>query len=177
LMYFNSGRRGSCASATSSTLLILSFVCPAKADYHSGRRFQSATPSFPLSPTFVLKIQTNFRLNFADGSATRLFRCLWSRTVSFYILHIFLIHTLALIVAAASGANWRLWITPDVVFMSHLTGWGYSLWTSIPYASPSYSRRIRHVHGFSHLKDCRRDWWFAYLGCSHSSPSKGRHSR
>jgi hypothetical protein len=129
LMYFNSGRRGSCASATSSTLLILSFVCPAKADYHSGRRFQSATPSFPLSPTFVLKIQTNFRLNFADGSATRLFRCLWSRTVSFYILHIFLIHTLALIVAAASGANWRLWITPDVVFMSHLTGWGYSLWT------------------------------------------------
>ena len=81
----------------------------------------------------------------------------------FYILHIFLIHTLALIVAAASGANWRYWITPDVVFMSHLTGWGYSLSTVYTVCIAVVFVLYPACAWFSHLKDRRRDWWLAYL--------------
>ena len=81
----------------------------------------------------------------------------------FYILHIFLIHTLALIVAAATGANWRLWITPDVVFTSHLTGWGYSLWTVYIVCIAVVLVLYPECAWFSHLKDRRRDWWLSYL--------------
>jgi predicted acyltransferase len=81
----------------------------------------------------------------------------------FYILHIFLIHTLALIVAAASGANWRSWITPDVVFMSHLNGWGYSLPTVYIVCIAVVFVLYPACAWFSHLKDRRRDWWLAYL--------------
>lgn len=81
----------------------------------------------------------------------------------FYIIHIFLIHALALIVAFAIHADWRYWITPDVVFTSHLANWGYPLpvvyavWIAVVlvlYPSCAW---------FSRLKDRRRDWWLSYL--------------
>jgi uncharacterized membrane protein len=81
----------------------------------------------------------------------------------FYVLHIFVIHGLALIVAIATNPNWRFWITPDVVFLTHFNGWGYSLpvvyliWISVLLALyPLCS-------WFSRLKDQRRSWWLAYL--------------
>ena len=81
----------------------------------------------------------------------------------FYILHIFIIHALALGVAIASGANWHFWITPAVVFLTHLDNWGYSLpvvytvWIAVVLALyPACA-------WFSRLKDQRRDWWLSYL--------------
>lgn len=81
----------------------------------------------------------------------------------FYILHIFLIHAAALVVAYATGANWRYWITPDVVFTSHLDGWGFGLpvvyliWIAVVLALyPACA-------WFSRVKDRNRSWWLAYL--------------
>jgi uncharacterized membrane protein len=81
----------------------------------------------------------------------------------FYILHIFLIHAFALAVAAAIRPDWRFWISPDVVFISHLDNWGYSLpvvyaiWIAVVLALyPACA-------WFSRVKDRRRDWWLSYL--------------
>jgi uncharacterized membrane protein len=81
----------------------------------------------------------------------------------FYIVHIFVIHALALGVAIATNPNWRFWITPDAVFTRHFNGWGYSLpavyliWIFVVLALyPSCA-------WFSGLKDLRRRWWLAYL--------------
>jgi uncharacterized membrane protein len=81
----------------------------------------------------------------------------------FYILHIFIIHALALGVAVAIGANWHFWITPAVVFLTHLDNWGYALpvvyavWIAVVLALyPACA-------WFSRLKDRRRDWWLSYL--------------
>jgi uncharacterized membrane protein len=81
----------------------------------------------------------------------------------FYILHIFLIHALALTVAAATLPTWRFWITPDVVFTSHFTGWGYSL--PIVYLVCISVVLVLYLAcaWFSRLKDRRRDWWLSYL--------------
>jgi uncharacterized membrane protein len=81
----------------------------------------------------------------------------------FYILHIFLIHALALIVAAATVPTWRFWITPDVVFTSHLAGWGYSLPIVYLVCISVVLVLYPACAWFSRLKDRRRDWWVAYL--------------
>jgi uncharacterized membrane protein len=81
----------------------------------------------------------------------------------FYILHIFLIHALALAVAAAIRPDWRFWISPDVVFMSHLDHWGYSL----PVVYAIWIAVVLVLYPacawFSRVKDRRRDWWLSYL--------------
>lgn len=81
----------------------------------------------------------------------------------FYILHIFLIHTVALVVAAVTITNWRFWITPDVVFTSHLTGWGYSLPVVYVVCIGVVLALYPACRWFSQLKDRRRDWWLSYL--------------
>jgi uncharacterized membrane protein len=81
----------------------------------------------------------------------------------FYILHIYLIHTLALILAVATRPDWRYWITPDVVFAGHLANWGFSLpgvyavWISVILILYLPTR------WFMQLKARRRDWWLSYL--------------
>lgn len=81
----------------------------------------------------------------------------------FYILHIFLIHALALTVAAAIHTNWHYWITPDNVFMNHLANWGYSL----PVVYAIWISVVLVLYPlcawFSSLKDSRCDWWLSYL--------------
>jgi uncharacterized membrane protein len=81
----------------------------------------------------------------------------------FYILHIFLIHALALVVAAATIPMWRFWITPDVVFTSHLTGWGYSLPIVYLVCISVVLVLYPACAWFSRLKDRRSDWWLSYL--------------
>jgi uncharacterized membrane protein len=81
----------------------------------------------------------------------------------FYIVHIFLIHTLALIVAAATTPTWRFWITPDVVFTSHLAGWGYPLPVVYLVCIAVVLILYPVCAWFSRLKDRRRDWWLSYL--------------
>lgn len=81
----------------------------------------------------------------------------------FYMLHIFVIHAAALAIAYATGANWRYWITPDVVFTSHLDGWGFGLpvvyliWVAVVLGL--YPACV----WFSGVKDRNRSWWLAYL--------------
>ncbi|MDQ2835262.1 MAG: heparan-alpha-glucosaminide N-acetyltransferase domain-containing protein [Acidobacteriota bacterium] len=81
----------------------------------------------------------------------------------FYILHIFLIHALALGLAVATRPDWRYWITPDAVFTSHLEGWGYGL----PVVYAVWLGVVLVLYPwcawFSRLKDRRRDWWLSYL--------------
>jgi uncharacterized membrane protein len=67
----------------------------------------------------------------------------------FYILHIFLIHALALTLAAATLPTWRFWITPDVVFTSHFTGWVTRCRSSTSCASQSFWSYTRHAHGLA----------------------------
>jgi uncharacterized membrane protein len=81
----------------------------------------------------------------------------------FYIVHIFLIHTLALVIAAATIPTWRFWITPDVVFTSHLAGWGYPLLIVYLVCIAVVLVLYPACVWFSRLKDFRRDWWLAYL--------------
>ena len=81
----------------------------------------------------------------------------------FYVLHIFLIHAPALIVAAATISTWRFWITPDVVFTSHFTGWGYSLPIVYLVCISVVLVLYPACAWFSRLKDRRRDWWLSYL--------------
>ena len=81
----------------------------------------------------------------------------------FYVVHIFVIHALALTVAAATKSNWRYWTTPDVVFTSHLSGWGYSLPTVYFVCIAVVLVLYPACAWFSRLKDRRRDWWLTYL--------------
>ena len=81
----------------------------------------------------------------------------------FYIVHIFLIHTLALVIVAATMPTWRFWITPDVVFTSHLAGWGYPLLIVYLVCIAVVLVLYPACVWFSRLKDFRRDWWLAYL--------------
>jgi uncharacterized membrane protein len=81
----------------------------------------------------------------------------------FYILHIFLIHALALIVAAATIPTWRFWITPDVVFTRHLAGWGYSLPVVYLVCIAVVLVLYPACAWFNRLKDRRREWWLSYL--------------
>jgi uncharacterized membrane protein len=81
----------------------------------------------------------------------------------FYIAHIFLIHALALGVAMLTNPGWRFWITPDVVFVSHFAGWGFSL----PIVYSIWLLVVLTLYPlcawFSALKDRSRTWWLAYL--------------
>jgi uncharacterized membrane protein len=94
----------------------------------------------------------------------RAFRNVYGRVpFFFYIVHIFVIHTLALIVAMATNPGWRFWITPIVVFTSHFNGWGYPL----PVVYFVWILVVMSLYPlcawFSRLKDRRRSWWLAYL--------------
>jgi uncharacterized membrane protein len=81
----------------------------------------------------------------------------------FYILHIYLIHGLALLTAFAVGANWHYWLTPDVVFFDSLPGWGYGL--PVIYAVWIFVVLVLYLPSrwFRGVKDTRRDWWLSYL--------------
>jgi uncharacterized membrane protein len=81
----------------------------------------------------------------------------------YYVVHIYLLHALALGGAALLGLNWRFWIQPGSVFFGHLSGWGmslagvYAVWLSVVVAMYLPCR------WFSGVKARRRDWWLSYL--------------
>ncbi len=81
----------------------------------------------------------------------------------YYVLHIFLLHTLALAGAALLGLNWRFWMQPGSVFFGHLSGWGvplpgvYAVWLSVVLGLYLPCR------WFGGVRERRRDWWLSYL--------------
>ena len=81
----------------------------------------------------------------------------------FYILHIYLLHTAALLWAAEQHENWRFWLTPYAVFIRHLAGWGYSL--PVVYLVWFCTIAILYLpcRWFSQYKADHRTWWLSYL--------------
>ena len=81
----------------------------------------------------------------------------------YYILHIYLIHGTALLLAMATHRDWRFFIGLPVFRTTELPGWGfelpalYALWLAFVLAL--YPICL----WFSRLKARRRDWWLSYL--------------
>ena len=81
----------------------------------------------------------------------------------YYVLHIYMIHAIALVWTAHLHMDWRFWTVPGAVFIDHLDGWGYSLegvylvWAIVVLAL--YFPCL----WFSRVKSRRRDWWLSYL--------------
>lgn len=81
----------------------------------------------------------------------------------YYVVHIYLLHALALVGTAMVGLNWRFWTEPLSVFFDHLPGWGvslpgvYAVWLSVVLAMYLPCR------WFGRVKARRRDWWLSYL--------------
>ena len=82
----------------------------------------------------------------------------------FYVLHIYLIHTAALIGTFAVGLDWRFWIGP---FGSWGDGgpanWGYGLPVVYAVWMAVVVTLYFPCQWFSQLKAKRRDWWLSYL--------------
>ena len=81
----------------------------------------------------------------------------------YYALHIYLLHSAALLLTAERGLNWRFWLIPGAVFMRHLDGWGYSL----PGVYLAWALVVLVLYfpcvWFGQIKARRRDWWLSYL--------------
>ena len=81
----------------------------------------------------------------------------------YYVLHIYLLHTGALLWTAARGMNWRFWLKPGAVFLDHLDGWGYSLPTVYLVWALVVLLLYWSCRWFAGVKARRRDWWLSYL--------------
>jgi uncharacterized membrane protein len=81
----------------------------------------------------------------------------------YYVLHIYILHGLALALTAERGMNWRFWLIPGAFFLRHLDGWGYSL----PGVYLIWSLTVLALYfpcrWFANVKARRRDWWLSYL--------------
>jgi uncharacterized membrane protein len=82
----------------------------------------------------------------------------------YYILHLWLLHAATLLIALATGRDWRLWLQPRVIFLAGPPpGWGFSLpfvyatWAAVVLALYLPCRR------FSSYKSQHRHWWLSYL--------------
>jgi uncharacterized membrane protein len=81
----------------------------------------------------------------------------------FYVLHLYLLHSAALLLSVHEHLNWRYFIKPRTPHGGDLVGWGLSLplvycvWLGVILALylPSW--------WFGRLKARRRDWWLSYL--------------
>jgi uncharacterized membrane protein len=82
----------------------------------------------------------------------------------FYVLHIYLIHTAALVWTAINHGDWRFWTTDDFIW-KHLgpANWGYPLPTVYAIWLTVVLALYFPCAWFSRLKACRKDWWLSYL--------------
>jgi uncharacterized membrane protein len=153
-------------------------------DYGDHRQFQYlATPSrtvmsfldvekYPPSLHYVLATFGVVLLIYAlfDAAATRGwlprlrgFLEVYGRVPFFYyVLHLYLIHSAALLLSFHEHLDWRYFIRPHTPF-SYMVGWGlslplvYSVWLGVILALYLPCR------WFGRLKAGRRDWWLSYL--------------
>ncbi len=106
-------------------------------------------------------------LSWLDGNplrsqATAILRVFGRVPLLFYVLHLYLIHCLAIVVAAATGQPVR-WLFHGAIFTDSPPGYGhglafvYAMWLVV-IALLYYPCRW-----FAGLKDRRRDWWLSYL--------------
>lgn len=82
----------------------------------------------------------------------------------FYVLHILLIHTAALVLSYALHADWRFWIGPGNTWGDTVpTGWGYGLPVVYGIWLALMAALYVPCRWFSAVKARRRDWWLSYL--------------
>ena len=82
----------------------------------------------------------------------------------FYVLHILLIHTAALLVTYAVHGDWRFWIGPGNTWGDTVpANWGYGL--PVVYFVWLAVLALLYIPclWFSRLKSRRGDWWLSYL--------------
>ncbi len=82
----------------------------------------------------------------------------------FYVVHIYLIHTAALLATMAVHGDWRFWIGPGSTWGDGPpAGYGYGL--PVVYCIWIIVVLTLYVpcRWFAHLKARRRDWWLSYL--------------
>jgi uncharacterized membrane protein len=81
----------------------------------------------------------------------------------YYVLHLYLLHSVALIFTMVEHLNWHLWTTPGTVFFGHVPGWGLPLWGVYCVWLTVLLVLYLPCLWFSRLKARRRDWWLSYL--------------
>ncbi len=81
----------------------------------------------------------------------------------YYVLHIYLIHGTALLLAMAEHRDWRFFLNLPMFRSGDLPGWGFDLWGVyalwIGFVVTLYPLCL----WFSRLKSRRQDWWLSYL--------------
>jgi uncharacterized membrane protein len=82
----------------------------------------------------------------------------------FYVLHILLIHSAALVLSYAVHADWRFWIGPGNTWGDTVpANWGYGLPAVYAIWASVLAVLYLPCRWFSRLKQRRRDWWLSYL--------------
>jgi uncharacterized membrane protein len=140
--------------------------------FHSAMSFfdvEKYPPSFhyllsTLGIILLLFALADYLVDHARAPRLRAFLDVYGRVpFFFYVIHIYLIHAAALALAFVTRPDWRYWITPDVIFTSHLDHWGfplpvvYAIWISVVLLLYLPCR------WFMGVKARRRDWWLSYL--------------
>jgi uncharacterized membrane protein len=82
----------------------------------------------------------------------------------YYVLHIYLLHTAAVIVTLTLHGDWRFWFGPGFIMENGAPpNWGYSL----PVVYAIWIAAVLSLYPacawFSRLKARRHDWWLSYL--------------
>jgi len=81
----------------------------------------------------------------------------------FYVVHLYLIHSAALVLSALENLDWHHWLVQRPEFYSPLPGWGFSLpgvyvvWIGV------ICVMYLPCRWFAGLKARRPDWWLSYL--------------
>jgi uncharacterized membrane protein len=81
----------------------------------------------------------------------------------YYVLHIYLIHGTALLLAMAQHRDWRFFLGLPVFRTTELAGWGYELPALYAFWLAFVIVLYPLCRWFSRLKARRRDWWLSYL--------------
>jgi uncharacterized membrane protein len=82
----------------------------------------------------------------------------------YYVLHIYLLHTIALLWTAAVHNDWHFWLSNRFIWGGEtLSNWGYSLPVVYAIWIAVVLLLYRPCVWFSRLKQRRRDWWLSYL--------------
>lgn len=95
------------------------------------------------------------------GSLSKIFIVFGRVPLFFYILHIYLIHTTALMVGVAMGFPWQLFTVND--FMYNITGWGFGLPGVYAFWLLMLLLSYLPCRWMMGLKARSKGWWKAYI--------------
>ncbi|MEJ7767408.1 MAG: heparan-alpha-glucosaminide N-acetyltransferase domain-containing protein [Chitinophagaceae bacterium] len=134
---------------------LISFLNPSK--YPPSLLFLLMT----LGATFLFLANTE-KLN---GKIVNFFSTFGRVPFFYYILHIYLIHLVALLFAELSGFGWQIMLLPDwVTEMPTLKGYGFPLWVVYVVWVALIILLYPFVKKFDRYKQAHKEkWWLSYL--------------